>query len=73
MVLDQQQCLGAMSCFKGLISCGIVVETVSLCYFRNHFDSVAAVHDDDIFIAGHREEVLQIGALFEKRWKLEIS
>ena len=69
IVLDQQQCLGAMSCLKGLISCGIVVETVSLCCFRNHFDSVAAVHGDDIFIAGQREEVLQIGALFEKRWR----
>ena len=45
------------------------METVSLCCFRDHFDSVAAVHDDDIFIAGHREEVLQIGALFEKRWR----
>ena len=47
---------------KGLVSCCLIVGTVSRCCFRNESGSVAgAVHGDDIFIAGPREEVVRIG------------
>ena len=40
---------------QGLVSCGLVVETVSRCCFRHHSGSVAgAVHGDLIFVAGPR-------------------
>ena len=42
---------------KRLASCGIVVGAVSRCCFRNQTGSVAgAVHGDDIFAAGPRED-----------------
>ena len=55
---------------KGLVSCCLIVGTVSRCCFRNESGSVAgAVHGDDIFIAGPREEVVRIGAMLKKRWE----
>ena len=53
---------------KGLVSCGLVVGTVSRCCFRSQLGSVAgAVHGDDIFVAGPREEVLKMWALLNAR------
>ena len=55
---------------KGLASCRLIVGTVSRCCFRNDSGSVAgAVHGDDIFVAGPREEVLKRGAILQERWE----
>ena len=58
---------------KRLVSCGLVVVTVSRCCFRNQSGSVVgAVHGDDIFVPGPREDVLKVeGATQEKGRTLE--
>ena len=48
--------------------------TVSRCCFRNQSGSVAgAVHGDDDFVAGPREEVVRMGALLKKRWGTRVQ
>ena len=43
---------------------------MSRCCFRDQSDSVAgAVHGDDIFVAGPREEVTKMAAILKKRWE----
>ena len=49
----------------------LAVGDVSRCCFRNQSGSVAgeAVHGDDIFGAGPREEALELEALLKERWE----
>ena len=55
---------------KGIVSCYLIVGSVSRCCFRNESGSVAgAVHGDDVFVAGRRQDVVRIGATLKKRWE----
>ena len=55
---------------KGLVSCALVVESVSCSCFRDQSGFVAgAVDGDDTFVAGPREGVLEIGSLLKERWE----
>ena len=52
---------------KGLISCNLTVGTVSRCCFHNELCSVAeTVHGDDIFVAGPRQDIAEMGATLKK-------
>ena len=55
---------------KGLVSCGLTVGMVSRCCFHNELCSVAGtVHGDDIFVAGPRQDIANMGATLKKRWE----
>ena len=55
---------------KGLVSCHLIVGTVSRRCLRNESGSVAgAVHGDDIFVAGPRQDVVKIETTLKKRWE----
>ena len=48
---------------KGLVSCSLTVGTLSRCCFHNELCSVAGtVHGDDMFFAGPRQDMAQMGS-----------
>ena len=53
---------------RGLVSCGSSWG-MSRCCLRNQSGSVAGALMTSSFLAGHREEVVKIGALLKERWE----
>ena len=55
---------------KGVVGCCLTVGTVSRCCFRNESSSVAGtVQGADIFVAGLRQDLAEMGTTLKKRWE----